>query len=339
MERDNPIGDDDMTWWGWEEAVVKLGLVELEPALLRVWAKPAYEQFNDEDRTGQLEMFRRAVADPSDATAFEEEELRAVDDPVEAISWIARREAKMAAWDAEHVAEHGPDTDAARDIRLTPAEQQWLGGLLVSQHVPASTMSQEMLDGFFTALVIGPDVVLPSQYFPLVWDPDGGEEPVWDSLEQSEYTLQLVTRHWNAIAARRAAGAEHRPFIDPFSATMPGEEWADGFAGAVQMQGAAWDRMFGERASDQLVMPILALCSDAPEEIRNNLPLDLRNDIIDQLPAMLQTIAAYWQQPQQDLARREPVRSTKMGRNEPCPCGSGRKYKKCCGLAPPQTLH
>ena len=26
-----------------------------------------------------------------------------------------------------------------------------------------------------------------------------------------------------------------------------------------------------------------------------------------------------------------PVRVTKIGRNEPCPCGSGKKYKKCCG--------
>ena len=25
------------------------------------------------------------------------------------------------------------------------------------------------------------------------------------------------------------------------------------------------------------------------------------------------------------------VRETKIGRNEPCPCGSGKKYKKCCG--------
>jgi preprotein translocase subunit SecA len=24
--------------------------------------------------------------------------------------------------------------------------------------------------------------------------------------------------------------------------------------------------------------------------------------------------------------------SGKIGRNDPCPCGSGRKYKKCCGL-------
>jgi tetratricopeptide (TPR) repeat protein len=26
-----------------------------------------------------------------------------------------------------------------------------------------------------------------------------------------------------------------------------------------------------------------------------------------------------------------PVRVEKVGRNEPCPCGSGKKYKKCCG--------
>jgi SEC-C motif-containing protein len=26
-----------------------------------------------------------------------------------------------------------------------------------------------------------------------------------------------------------------------------------------------------------------------------------------------------------------PVRVVKAGRNDPCPCGSGKKYKKCCG--------
>ncbi|HHX74401.1 MAG TPA: preprotein translocase subunit SecA, partial [Firmicutes bacterium] len=32
-----------------------------------------------------------------------------------------------------------------------------------------------------------------------------------------------------------------------------------------------------------------------------------------------------------DAAPRRPVRSEKIGRNDPCPCGSGKKYKKCCG--------
>lgn len=30
----------------------------------------------------------------------------------------------------------------------------------------------------------------------------------------------------------------------------------------------------------------------------------------------------------------EPERGRKVGRNDPCPCGSGRKYKKCCARAP-----
>ena len=36
--------------------------------------------------------------------------------------------------------------------------------------------------------------------------------------------------------------------------------------------------------------------------------------------------------PEESAGRREPVRkSGKVGRNDPCPCGSGKKYKKCCG--------
>ena len=30
----------------------------------------------------------------------------------------------------------------------------------------------------------------------------------------------------------------------------------------------------------------------------------------------------------------QPIRAqSTVGRNEPCPCGSGKKYKRCCGLA------
>jgi SEC-C motif-containing protein len=32
-----------------------------------------------------------------------------------------------------------------------------------------------------------------------------------------------------------------------------------------------------------------------------------------------------------EMVKPKPAVSTKVGRNEPCPCGSGRKYKKCCG--------
>ncbi|MFH1362381.1 MAG: SEC-C metal-binding domain-containing protein, partial [bacterium] len=35
--------------------------------------------------------------------------------------------------------------------------------------------------------------------------------------------------------------------------------------------------------------------------------------------------------PQKSAAKPAPVKSKiKVGRNDPCPCGSGKKYKKCC---------
>lgn len=43
------------------------------------------------------------------------------------------------------------------------------------------------------------------------------------------------------------------------------------------------------------------------------------DDVDDDIPL--------WEPPQQPIARTEP----KIGRNDPCPCGSGRKYKKCHG--------
>ena len=30
-------------------------------------------------------------------------------------------------------------------------------------------------------------------------------------------------------------------------------------------------------------------------------------------------------------AKKQPKKVNKIGRNEPCPCGSGKKYKQCCG--------
>jgi SEC-C motif-containing protein len=43
-----------------------------------------------------------------------------------------------------------------------------------------------------------------------------------------------------------------------------------------------------------------------------------------------------WVYAGQEEIRTVPVRreTPKIGRNDPCPCGSGKKYKKCCGAAP-----
>jgi hypothetical protein len=41
----------------------------------------------------------------------------------------------------------------------------------------------------------------------------------------------------------------------------------------------------------------------------------------------------------QQGAKQNPVRHEKIGRNEPCRCGSGKKYKRCCGSHESLSLH
>jgi uncharacterized protein len=342
IERDSLIDDGDMNWWGWEQAVMKLGLVELEPALRRVWTKPIYEQHSEADHADTLDRLRQAAADRTDARPFDEEHIRAIDNPVEGVAWVEKRAAAMAAWAAERGedadAEADKDTDAAKTIRLTDDEEDWLEGFLSSPQAPDRTMSLEMLDGFFTALVIGPTLVLPSQYLPMVWG-DDGDGPDWDSPEQAEYVLGLLVKHWNAIVARREVNAEHRPIIDNFGMAMPGEEWAVGFMNGIDMVEGAWDPLFEDKQADQVVLPIMVLCRAVPEEIQEQITDEMRETILDQLPVALQMIAAYWRAPNPSFSRHEPVRSTKVGRNEPCPCGSGKKFKKCCGTGTSSTVH
>jgi len=32
---------------------------------------------------------------------------------------------------------------------------------------------------------------------------------------------------------------------------------------------------------------------------------------------------------------KQNIRADKPSRNQPCPCGSGKKYKRCCAIKPP----
>lgn len=40
--------------------------------------------------------------------------------------------------------------------------------------------------------------------------------------------------------------------------------------------------------------------------------------------------SAFDQMSKPDMSKAQPLRSFKVGANDPCPCGSGKKYKKCC---------
>ena len=59
-------------------------------------------------------------------------------------------------------------------------------------------------------------MVMPSVYLREIWGTEDGTGPIWDSMEQLQYFMDLLSKHWNALAARRNADAAHRPQIDYF---------------------------------------------------------------------------------------------------------------------------
>jgi uncharacterized protein len=83
-------------------------------------------------------------------------------------------------------------------------------------------------------------------------------------------------------------------------------------------------------------MPILALCGGAKGE--SPLGLDpeeeagLLAEAPDHIPACVVGIDAFWRERRgRTAASAGRTKNPKIGRNDPCPCGSGRKYKRCCG--------
>ncbi len=67
------------------------------------------------------------------------------------------------------------ETTSDRRMGLTEDEVDWLGGFLTSTQVPDTAMSLDMVDGFFTALIVGPDAVRPSAYLDAIWVAPSGK--------------------------------------------------------------------------------------------------------------------------------------------------------------------
>ena len=80
------------------------------------------------------------------------------------------------------------------DEPLSDADYDELEVFLGSNAVPQDCMDLEMLDGFLTAVVSGPELIQPSEWLPVVWsDSQRTVTPVFQNNEQAERILSLQT--------------------------------------------------------------------------------------------------------------------------------------------------
>lgn len=304
--------EDDMRCrWCVEEAIVLAGIGERAELLEHLWKTDDFSIFNDADRADARERLAAAMAHPADMTRFDEDGILAPETPTHALLW------------RKSIEQHDPDRIDPH--ALSWREREWLGSLLRGTSAPSDAMCFEELDGFFHALVIGPDLVMPSEYLGEIW----GEGPVFDDERQAREVFALFQRHWNAIARRAASRSEPDMWLEPQDGLPAGVMWSRGFERGVDMRSQSWAGVAIDEIAAVSLDCILALRSD-------QLPPRERSELLYMLGENFTVLSDFWLERR---SPRKPHRTRKVGRNDPCPCGSGKKWKKCCGASAPPTMH
>ena len=232
---------------------------------------------------------------------------------------------------------------------LTESEIERLDEFFMREGGPEDTMDAAMLDGYLAAVVSGPRLIMPGEMLRWVWDTERGEaQPEFQSNEEAQDIIGLIMRQWNAVNdALTHSPQSYEPLINERQiegGTIPIiDEWCMGYYKGISLDLAGWSPLLVSQPA--LFSSILLYGTDEGWEQlkRKKLSTEEHVAIADSLGESARAIHAFWlEQRRQQAAdgrmpapvyRRESVRreGPKIGRNDPCPCGSGKKYKHCHG--------
>lgn len=226
---------------------------------------------------------------------------------------------------------------------LSDQEIDELDSFLESDVTPGECMDITALDGFLTAVTIGPGLPLPSVWMPLIWG--GKDQPLFESAEQAHRIVSLIMRRMNMISDMLG---QEPPAFEPvlYETELEGggtvvmaHDWCAGFMAAVDHAVDDWQPLFDDESNRAFLVPFLKLGTD---EGRNDIntasdPRAEYDQSLDLLEPCVLAIDAYWKLRwrKESTVLREAIgrpRSLRPGRNDPCPCGSQRKFKKCCAM-------
>lgn len=227
---------------------------------------------------------------------------------------------------------------------LNDRELDELDGLLLSIPEETGGMLLTEFDGFCAGLVVSPEMIMPSEWLPCVWGQDGAAH--FATLEEMQRVSDLIMRHYNDVSQSLTPPGEYAPLYDEdlSSGDVMWELWVTGFERAMRLRPDAWERiaLSGDEEAAACVNLMLALFNIA--ENQSDLAQKSIRELSEQAPDLIPHLVLainHWTKsstgpapfPAWATANKPeaPFRGSKIGRNDPCPCGSGRKYKRCCG--------
>ncbi|HSW03215.1 UPF0149 family protein [Aquabacterium sp.] len=227
-------------------------------------------------------------------------------------------------------------------------------------------VSLEWVDGFMTALLASRRAIAEHEWLPAMFgdafgrafaDPDDVQQAMatlsarWAVLANQldpealleapdELRISPMMIAYDEEARREVVAGGHMTAEEADELLQTGALWAEGFRAATEAFAADWvepdmDSEEG-RWYDDCLMRVMALMlppTDLAAYTSEAYPGETisREELIDDACFGVQDLRVYWldHAPKPETRRVEPT----PGRNDICPCGSGKKYKKCHGAA------
>ena len=137
-------------------------------------------------------------------------------------------------------------------------------------------MTLEEMDGFFCALICGPEMVPPSEYLSHIWGGELVQGYGFKTIEEAQYVMTLLTRHWNYIAGTLLHGDVHVPLVfDGEDGIAMGNEWASGFEQGIHLRRDSWQKLVDDDEHWEVLAPVTLLAHehDPDPEMRSEVPI------------------------------------------------------------------
>lgn len=206
-------------------------------------------------------------------------------------------------------------------------------------------MSVEELDGFLAASICGPEDVSHGECLQQILGINLNDANAVARQPSLQDCISLISRRLDEISYALQTGEAFTPLLlEDQRGIATANDWASGFVRAMELHKDDWGELLADEQNGGALVPILALAHehDPDPELRSyKEPIsdELRERLIVGAAAGVMKIYRYFRT-QRLIAEAGDETFTgathrrivpKVGRNDPCPCGSGKKFKHCCG--------
>jgi uncharacterized protein len=201
------------------------------------------------------------------------------------------------------------------------------------------------LDGYLTGIIVTPQTapIRLHKWIAGLWSE---EEPIFDDTAVMKAVLDAVIERHNVITAEIDRSldrlqaekiCDYQPLF--LSGGVPSHDsvrlWARGLWKAMTLAPDAWTALMKGERGQTLLRPFVGFFEpDEQQPFDTDRPENLDEILDEDAAAIPHTILVLRKLARLRSAKQPASTATrrpgKTGRNDPCPCGSGQKYKRCC---------